>query len=142
MKKGKMFTYSILKNKFIEKFGQLIKYGLVGVVNTIITGVILFTLMNFFGVSYKTSNTAGYIAGFINSFIMNKLWTFKDNKAPATKQFLRFSAVFAVCYLLQLGFVILLVEKLSINKDISQLLGMIFYTLIGFIFNKIFTFKD
>ncbi len=137
-----MSTYNILKDKFINKFGQIIKYGLVGVINTLITGIILFVLMKGFGVSYKTSNAVGYVAGFINSFIMNKFWTFKANQTSTIRQFLRFSAVFAVCYLLQLGFVILLVEKLSINKDISQLLGMIFYTLIGFIFNKIFTFKD
>lgn len=142
MKKGKMFTYNILKNKFLEKFGQFIKYGLVGVVNTLITGVILFTLMNFFGVSYKTSNTAGYIAGFINSFIMNKLWTFKDNKAPATKQFLRFSVVFIVCFFVQRCLLIFLVEKLVINKNMSQLIGMVFYTLISFALNKLFAFKD
>ena len=137
-----MSTYNILKDKFINKFGQIIKYSLVGIVNTIITAIILFILMKGFGVSYKISNAVGYVAGFINSFIMNKFWTFKANQTSTMKQFLRFSAVFAVCYLLQLGFVILLVEKLSINKDISQLLGMVFYTLIGFIFNKIFTFKD
>lgn len=137
-----MSTYNILKDKFINKFGQIIKYSLVGIVNTIITGIILFILMKGFGVSYKISNAVGYVAGFINSFIMNKFWTFKANQTSTIKQFLRFSAVFAVCYLLQLGFVILLVEKISINKDISQLLGMVFYTLIGFIFNKIFTFKD
>ncbi len=137
-----MITYNLLKSKFIQKFGQLIKYSLVGVVNTLITGVILFTLMNYFGVSYKTSNTAGYIAGFINSFFMNKHWTFKDNKAPALKQFLRFSAVFVICYLLQRYLLIFLVENLAMNKNLSQLIGMVFYTLISFIFNKIFAFKN
>lgn len=137
-----MITCNLLKNKFIEKFGQLIKYGLVGVVNTLITGVILFTLMNCFGVSYKTSNTVGYIAGFINSFIMNKLWTFKDNKVPTIKQLLRFSAVFVICYFLQRWLLIFFVEELVINKNISQLIGMIFYTLISFIFNKLFAFRN
>ncbi len=137
-----MINCNLLKNKFIEKFGQFIKYGLVGVVNTLITGVILFTLMNCFGVSYKTSNTVGYIAGFINSFIMNKLWTFKDNKAPTIKQFLRFTAVFVICYLLQRWLLIFLVEELIINKNISQLIGMIFYTLISFVFNKLFAFRN
>lgn len=137
-----MISYNILKNKFIQKFGQIIKYGLVGVMNTLITAVVLFTLMNCFGVSYTTSNAAGYIAGFINSFIMNKLWTFKENQLPTIKQFIRFTAVFVFCYFIQRGLLIFLVEELAINKNISQLIGMVFYTLISFILNKLFAFKD
>ncbi|HEY5584178.1 MAG TPA: GtrA family protein [Ruminiclostridium sp.] len=137
-----MSIYNSLKEKFIKMFGQMIKYGLVGVINTLITGVIIFALMNGFGVSYKISNAVGFVAGFFNSFIMNKLWTFKGNQTPTLKQFIRFAAVFAVCYSLQLGLVVLLVEKLSVSKNISQLIGMVFYTLIGFFFNKLFTFKE
>lgn len=137
-----MVICNLFKDKLMNKFGQFIKYGLVGVVNTLITGVILFTLMNCFGVSYKTSNTVGYIAGFINSFIMNKLWTFKANKSPTIKQLLRFSAVFVICYLLQRWLLIFLVEELLINKNVSQLIGMVFYTLISFVFNKLFAFRN
>jgi len=141
-----MNTYSRLKEKFIKIFNQMIKtgivkYGLVGGINTLITGVILFVLMNGFGVSFKISNVVGYVAGFFNSFIMNKFWTFKANQTSTLRQFIRFTAVFAVCYLIQLRLVVFLVENLSVNKNISQLIGMVFYTLIGFLFNKLFTFK-
>jgi len=142
-----MGYYNRLKEKLIKMFKQIIKleiikYGLVGVINTLITGIILFVLMNGFGVSYKISNAVGYIAGFLNSFILNKFWTFKGNHASTIRQFIRFAVGFAICYLIQLGLVVVLVEKLSINENISQLIGMVFYTLIGFLFNKLFTFKD
>ncbi len=120
---------------------SIVKYGLVGVINTLITLVIIFTLMNGFSVSLRLSNIVGYVAGFINSFILNKLWTFKGNQASTFTQFVRFSAVFAVCFLLQHGLVILLVEKLLIDKNLSTFIGMVFYTLIGYVFNKMFTFK-
>jgi putative flippase GtrA len=141
-----MSDYNTLKEKFIIMFNKMnetgiIKYGLVGVINTLITGIILFVLMNGFKVSYDISNAVGYVAGFFNSFIMNKFWTFKGNQTSTIKQLLKFTAVFAVCYFIQLGLVIFLVEKLNVNKNISQLIGMVFYTLIGFIFNKLFTFK-
>lgn len=136
-----MITYNNLKDNFRKLFSQMIKYGLIGVINTLITWIIFFVLMNVFGVDFKISNAVGYVAGFFNSFIMNKLWTFKGNETSTIKQFIKFAAVFAICYLLQLGFVILLVEKISISENISQLIGMVFYTLIGFVFNKLFTFK-
>lgn len=136
-----MSTYTLLKEKLILKFGQMIKYGLVGVMNTIITGIILFVLMNGFGVSYPISNAFGYVAGFFNSFIMNKLWTFKGSQTSSIKQFIRFTVVFALCYIIQLGLVVFLVEILVVNENLAQLIGMVFYTLFGFLLNKFFTFK-
>ncbi|MDF2985705.1 MAG: GtrA family protein [Eubacterium sp.] len=120
---------------------SIVKYGLVGVINTLITGIIIFTLMNVFSVSLRLSNAAGYVAGFINSFVLNKLWTFNAKETSTLKQFLRFTAVFAVCFLLQHSLVVVLVEKLSMDKNISTLIGMVFYTIIGYFFNKMFTFK-
>lgn len=135
-------NYINLKPKFSKIFGQLIKYGLVGIINTSITAIIMYLLMNGFGVDYTISNAIGYIAGFFNSFMLNKIWTFKSNKASTISQFIRFAVVFAICYILQLGLVVLFVEHFKISENISQLIGMIFYTLIGFFFNKIFTFKQ
>ncbi|HEX2927263.1 MAG TPA: GtrA family protein [Ruminiclostridium sp.] len=137
-----MGTFGNLKDRFGSLFGQMVKYGLVGVVNTVITMIILFLLQNVFGVSYKIANGAGYVAGFINSFVLNKFWTFKGNQKSTFSQFIRFALVFAVCYAIQLGLVVLLVEKVHIGKNISQLIGMVFYTLVSFLLNKLFTFKD
>ncbi len=120
---------------------SLVKYGLVGVLNTLVTGVVIFTLMNAFSVSLRIANIIGYVVGFINSFVLNRSWTFKGHKASTITQFLRFAGVFAVCFLLQHGLVILLAEKLLIDKNISTLIGMIFYTGISYVLNKLFTFK-
>ncbi len=134
MKKLKKLFFKLLDT-------SIVKYGLVGVINTLITGIIMLTLMNVFSVSLRLSNIIGYIAGFINSFILNKTWTFKAGQSSTLQQFLKFSGVFAVCFLLQHGLVILLAENLLINKNISTLIGMVFYTGVSYIFNKLFTFK-
>lgn len=118
-----------------------IKYGMVGVVNTLITAIIIFILMNGLGINYEISNAIGYVAGFFNSFFLNKFWTFKSSESSTIKQFTRFTVVFLVCYLLQHGLLVFLVEKLLVNKNIATLVGMVFYTVIGFFFNKLFTFK-
>lgn len=134
MKKLKLLFFKLLDT-------SIVKYGLVGVINTFITGIIMLTLMNVFSVSLRLSNIIGYAAGFINSFILNKTWTFKAGQSSTLQQFLKFSAVFAVCFLLQHGLVILLAENLLIDKNISTLIGMVFYTGVSYIFNKLFTFK-
>jgi len=131
-----------LKELFLKLLNtSIVKYGLVGVINTLITAIIMFTLMNLFSVSLRLSNLIGYAAGFINSFILNKNWTFKAGNSSTLHQFLKFTGVFAVCFLLQHYLVLLLVEKLLVDKNISALIGMVFYTVVSYIINKIFTFK-
>lgn len=127
--------------KYKDFFIQLFKYGIVGVINTIITAIVIFMLMNILGAPYTISNIAGYIAGVINGFILNYKWTFKTSTLPAYKQFIRFISVFLICFLIQFILVIIMVEYLSINENVAQLIGMVIYSVIGFLLNKYFTFK-
>ena len=54
-----------------ETVKQAIKYGIVGVSNTVITAVVIWIMMKLFGCSDVVSNMVGYIAGVLNSFIWN-----------------------------------------------------------------------
>lgn len=127
--------------KYRDLFVQLFKYGIVGVINTIITAIVIFLLMNTMGAPYTISNIIGYIAGVINGFFLNFKWTFKTSTLPAYRQFIRFITVFLICFLIQFILVIVMVEYLSINENIAQLVGMVIYSFIGFLLNKYFTFK-
>lgn len=119
---------------------EFIKFLITGVINTTITLGIIFLMYNFFGIHYVLSNAIGYVLGFINSFLMNKFWTFKS-KGSLIKQFFVFLKVFLVCYLFQLAFLYYFSEELLLEKNISQILSMIIYTIANFLFNKFLTFK-
>lgn len=119
---------------------EFIKFLITGVINTTITLGIIFLMYNFFGIHYVLSNAIGYALGFINSFLMNKFWTFKS-KGGLIKQFFVFLKVFLVCYLFQLAFLYYFSEELLLEKNISQILSMIIYTIANFLFNKFLTFK-
>lgn len=118
---------------------QLIKYGLVGVVNTIITAVVIYVLLKLLNQSPYLSNIVGYAAGLISSFLLNSRWTFST--AYSWCRFGIFILIFAVCYLLQLGVLYLLLTYTSIDEYIQQLIAMVFYTLINFVLNKLITFR-
>ncbi len=55
---------------------QFIRYAMVGAMNTILTLVVIYACKDFFGINQWVSNALGYVAGFINSFLWNKLWCF------------------------------------------------------------------
>ncbi len=120
---------------------QAIKYGVVGVINTLITAVVIWIMMKLLGCSDVVSNVVGYMAGVLNSFIWNKKWTFKSTEKWIGSA-IRFGVVFGVCYLLQLGLLVFVLDTyLPIDPYYNQLIAMAFYTVINFVMNKFYTFK-
>lgn len=124
----------------METVKQAIKYGIVGLGNTLITAGVIWVMMKLLGCSDITSNVAGYVAGVLNSFVWNKQWTFQSS-AGWTSSAIRFGVVFGICYLLQLGVLMVLNKHLPIDPYYNQLIAMVFYTAINFIMNKLYTFK-
>jgi putative flippase GtrA len=121
---------------------QAIKYGLVGVGNTLLTLLIIWLMMKKLSCSDLVSNVVGYAVGVVNSFFWNKQWTFKSSDDWG-RSALRFGLVFGICYLLQLGFLLCL-NKVSpiVDTYYNQVIAMVFYTGINFLMNKYFTFKE
>lgn len=128
-----MNTYSL--------YWQLLKYGIVGVANTIVTLASIFILMNLLGVAYVVSNAIGYILGFTNSFILNKLWTFKS-RGSVGREGILFIIIFLVCYGVQLACLIFLKEVAHIRINVATLMAMVVYTVLNFTGNKFITFRD
>ena len=80
---------------FIDK--KLVKFLLVGTLNTFIGSLIMFALYNLLGASYWVSSALNYAIGGIVSFFLNKYFTFQ-NRAKSVKQVLFFVLNLAACY--------------------------------------------
>ncbi|MDR1610054.1 MAG: GtrA family protein [Candidatus Symbiothrix sp.] len=152
-----------MKNNFLI---QTIKYGIVGIMNTLLTMITIWVMMRIVfrpeegekisSLVLSVSNTVGYIVGLINSFIWNRLWTFKS-KNKWKPEFIRFTIAFLICFVIQLVLVNILYKYVIISgfhlsffrfeytvstAEICQLAGIIIYTAMNFILNKYFTFKN
>jgi putative flippase GtrA len=106
-------------------------------------------------VAISVSNITGYIAGFINSFVWNRKWTFRSRKNWKI-DFLKFIGAFFICYIPQLLLVMFLngyagipalkfhalgFESMMSSAYLCQLIGIVFYTALNFLCNKYYTFK-
>ena len=123
-----------------KTFFQMLRFGFVGVSNTLITLGLIFLLMNILGLDYRIANGIGYLAGLINSFIWNRNWTFRA-EGNWFEHFLKFVLAFGFCYILQFFLLIILIEKLLLDKEVSTLLAMVLYTFVNYILNKFWTFR-
>ena len=117
------------------------RFGIVGVINTLITLVVIYILQELLHVKYTVANLAGYIAGVINSFFWSKLWVFKKLNSNFMREAVLFLVSFGICYGIQFVALLLLVEVLHMADTWAQLVSMVVYTLCNFALNKCITFK-
>lgn len=120
---------------------QLVRFGIVGVINTLITLVVIYILQELLHVKYTVANLAGYIAGVINSFFWSKLWVFKKLNSNFMREAVLFLVSFGICYGIQFVALLLLVEVMHMVDTWAQLVSMVVYTLCNFALNKCITFK-
>ncbi|MCD8048735.1 MAG: GtrA family protein [Clostridia bacterium] len=81
---------------------KLLKFMMVGVLNTIVGWGIMFTLYNAAHMSYGFSTAANYILTSIMSFFLNKYFTFKK-EGHLLSSAVKFAVNIACCYLLAFG---------------------------------------
>ena len=121
-------------------FFEAARFAVVGLVNTAITLVLIYGLTAL-GLSYLLANAIGYAAGFVNSFVMNRQWTFRSS-GHWGKQAVAFFLVFAVSYGVQFLALLAQTEWLGVPVWLAQGTSMVVYTGVNFLLNKIVTFRS
>ena len=58
---------------------QFIKFGIVGISNTLLTFAVYTLLLKVFGVWYLAASAIGFGAGTVNSFLLNRRWTIRGH---------------------------------------------------------------
>ncbi len=84
------------------RFRELIRFGIVGVVATLIQYGIYYLFNQLVGLGATSSLTIGYIISFVFNFFLSNYFTFKTK--PTIKKGLGFGASHAINYLLQIVF--------------------------------------
>ncbi|MFL0269114.1 GtrA family protein [Candidatus Clostridium radicumherbarum] len=121
------------------KYIQFIKFGIVGLGNTLITFIVYFLLVKL-QVYYVTANVIGYIAGIINSFFWNSSWVFKKSSRS-----FNLLIKFVIVNLITLGITSMIlyigVDRFNLSKYIAQIISTLIGILINYTLNKLWTFK-
>lgn len=121
------------------RYRQIVKFGIVGLANTAIAFGLLF-LFEGMGLSYQIANPLAYFLSTLNSFYLNKRWTFKS-EGKAHKEGFTFFAVIAGAWFIQYCLLYYLVEVMHMNDKIAQAIGMVVFTGLNFVGQKLITFK-
>lgn len=124
----------------------ILKFLIVGVVNTLFGTAVMFSLYNLAGCSYWISSAANYILGSVLSFFLNKYFTFQNKERP-WRQVVRFTVNIAACYLVAYGVakpavrMLLSGQSVSIQENAAMLVGMCLFTGLNYFGQRFFAFR-
>lgn len=122
---------------------QFIKFGFVGVSNTLISLAVYYVCL-YFGMHYITANTLGFVVGTINAYFWNNKFVFKkeegeirDTKKSVVKVFISYG------FTLGLSTVLLAfwVDGLHISENVAPILNLLVTIPLNFVLNKFWAFR-
>lgn len=120
--------------------GQLMKFGVVGIIATVIDFVVLTILTETFGVYYLTSAAIGFIVATLFNYVASMRYVFNSRFGPHEKR--KELIIFILLSLVGLGlnqfFMWLFVEFFSIFYIFSKVLATTLVMAWNFVSRKIF----
>lgn len=119
---------------------QFVKFGVVGVSNTLIFFLVYTLLLKVFGVWYVAASGIGFAVGAINGFLWNRAWTFKGHVGDALTP-VRWFVVQTSGLLANLGLVYLFVDGVGLGELEGQAVTIAIVTVVTFLANRAWTFK-
>jgi putative flippase GtrA len=119
---------------------QFVKFGIVGVSNTLLSFGIYTLLLKGFGVWYLAASAIAFVVGAVNGFLLNRRWTFREHVGDALTP-VRWMVVQGCGLFANLGLVFLFVEEVSLDKLIAQACATGLVTVLTFFANRAWTFR-
>ena len=128
----------------LRLFIQFIKFGIVGLSNTVISYAV-YAALTYIGVPYLIASIVGFVASVLNSFFWNNRYVFKkgdgERRNPwwtLAKTFLAYAGTGLV---LANVLLVLLVEKAGVSKYIAPIVTLVVTIPLNFVINKFWSFR-
>ena len=129
------------ENPHLAEIFRFIKFGLTGVMNTAVD-FLVFTVLSWIGINVYLSQTISYAAGMLNSYVVNRTWTFSSKGRFFGSQLWRFLlanlSLLAISLLaLRIG-----VNVLAVPRMAAKLLATGCTMILGFLVNRLWVFRE
>lgn len=118
---------------------QFVKYGIIGVGNTLL-GYGIYAVGVVLGVPYLVALVVGYIVGGLNSYLLNRHWTFDAGDLSHARSGGRFFVVWACSVLVNIGVLYVLVHHFHASKIPTQAVLQSLVTALTFFVNRNWAF--
>ncbi|MFC0216154.1 GtrA family protein [Paenibacillus chartarius] len=119
---------------------RLLKFGLVGVMNSVVD-LGLFTVLVMTGTPAMLAQIISYMCGVANSYVWNRNWTFGKSSRQGRLIMARFAVLNLLALGVSAGMLFCLHEYLNIPVLYSKLASMAAGTMLGYAGSRYWVFK-
>lgn len=128
----------------LKKYQELIAYGIVGVLTTLLNLAVYFVLTSWLGVHYILSDIIAWVICFVFSFVTNKLYVFKSATwtfNTLLKEVAKFFTSSVFTGIVDVGLLYAMVDLMKINGTVSKLTDNVVIIILNYILRKLWVFK-
>lgn len=137
--KSKMMKCIVQHKQSVWEF---VKFNIVGVANTLVDIGVFAVFHTLFGVYYMIAQVISYSCGVLNSFLLNKHWTFRQKTAVNSMLIIKFMLVNIISLGMALFLLYIFKDRLEIDTMVSKLISTLFAMVVNFSGNKLWVFKE
>ena len=134
--------FNLIWQRIVLRWQQFFRFCVVGTLGAIIDIGGLYVLVEFFGIYYLLAAAISFIFAVINSYFLNKYWTFQNKNNQHAKQFIIFLLVSVIGLLINLGAMYVLTEWVGFWYLLSKAIAAIIVLFWNFLMNKYVTFRS
>lgn len=130
--------------ELIEKYEEIIKYLVIGVLTTVLNYIAFAILVNGLNIEMHLSNIVAWTISVIFAYFTNKLFVFESKSFKFEvlgKEILSFGAARVFSLLLEELILFIFVNKLGMEKLIIKLIANIIVIIVNYILSKFIIFK-
>lgn len=126
-----------------KKFRELVRYGIAGVVTSLVN-IGVFYVLNSLGINYKISNIFAIVLSKVTAFFSNKYYVFHsrcESFGAAVKECLKFIVARGFTGVVDYFGVIFMVDMLKIDENISKITIQVLVIILNYVFGKLLVFN-
>lgn len=120
---------------------QFMKFGVVGVLNTLSSLLMYSLLIEFANIEPIGANAAAFVVSVTMSFFLNKRWTFRNRSEQATRQYAAFFVISGIGLLISSSIIFLTHNILGWQEYVAFFTAVVIVLFWNFNANRMWTFK-
>jgi len=126
----------------IELIGQFLKFGVVGLLGTVIDFFFTWLCKEKLKWNKFLANSIGFMLAATSNYILNRIWTFESDNPEVGREYFSFFIVSVIGLGLNNLILFLLHEKGKMNFYLAKAFAIALVTLWNFVANYFFTFHQ
>jgi len=121
---------------------KLIKFGIVGVMNTAVDFLVYTLLVSVLGWGLYISQVISYSCGMLNSYGINRKWTFSTKNGFFSGELVRFILLNLSMMLLGMAIIWFCTQHLLLHKLVAKLISTVLVLVVNFLVSNFWVFRS